>query len=138
MIDCVQAHVAAMMQEQRRQADTWREQNEQDQRADMQQLEGLMLQAVGGVEGLNRQLTTQEGMLEGQAVTLEQVQRWLAEMHASSSIITGHLQRLHANQGGEHIEVSEGGINDCMAAVLRRCPDHVQLKQQCCSAGGVV
>jgi hypothetical protein len=126
MIECVQAHVAAMMREQWWQADNnWREQNKQDQRADMQQLEGLMLQAVGGVEGLKRQLTTQEGMLEGQAVTLQQVQRWLAEMHASSSIITDHLRRPHAKQGGEHMEVRAGGINDATAAVLGRCPDHV-------------
>jgi hypothetical protein len=39
----VQARVAVMMREQRQQADSWRQQNEQDQRADMQQLEGLML-----------------------------------------------------------------------------------------------
>jgi hypothetical protein len=40
---CVQARVAVMMREQRQQVDSWRQQNEADQRADMQQLEGLML-----------------------------------------------------------------------------------------------
>jgi hypothetical protein len=33
-----------MMREQRQQVDSWQQQNEKDQRADMQQLEGLMLQ----------------------------------------------------------------------------------------------
>jgi hypothetical protein len=41
---CVQALVADMVHQQRQQADSWRLQNELDQRADMQQLEGLMLQ----------------------------------------------------------------------------------------------
>jgi hypothetical protein len=33
-----------MVRQQRQQADSWRRQNELDQRVDMQQLEGLMLQ----------------------------------------------------------------------------------------------
>jgi hypothetical protein len=41
---CVQAHVADMVRLQLQQVDGWRQQNEQDQRVDMQQLEGLMLQ----------------------------------------------------------------------------------------------
>jgi hypothetical protein len=41
---CVQARVADMVRKQRQQMDGWRQQNEQDQRVDMQQLEGLMLQ----------------------------------------------------------------------------------------------
>jgi hypothetical protein len=40
----MQERVAVMMREQRQEADNWRQQNEQDQRADMQQLEGLMVQ----------------------------------------------------------------------------------------------
>jgi hypothetical protein len=54
---CVQARVAVMMREQRQQADSWRQQNEQDQRADMQQLEGLMLQVRPPVVQSN-ELTT--------------------------------------------------------------------------------
>jgi hypothetical protein len=92
---CLQARVAEMVAEQRRQVDGWRQQSEQDQRVDMQQLEGLMLQAVGGLEGLTQQLATQEGLLQGQAVGLQQVVDWLQQMHASSSVITAHLQRLH-------------------------------------------
>jgi hypothetical protein len=103
---CVQARVADMVRLQLQQVDGWWQQNVQDQRVDMQQLEGLMLQAVGGVEGLKQQLATQEGMLQGQAVGLEQVQRWLADMHASSSVITSHLQHLHAK-----VDVIQEGVD---------------------------
>jgi hypothetical protein len=110
---CMQARVEDMVGQQRQKMDTWRQQNERDQRADMQQLEGLMLQAVGGVNGLKQQLATQEGILRGHAVGLEQVQRWLAEMHASSSVITSqpashhHQQRLHAK-----VDVIQEGVDD--------------------------
>jgi hypothetical protein len=107
-----------MVREQLQQVDNWRQQNKADQRADMQQLEGLMLQAVGGVEGLTRQLATQEGMLEGQAVKLEQVQRWLAEMHASSTVISDHLKHLS-------IEVAE--IKN-EVHVIRRVQDDIATK----------
>jgi hypothetical protein len=91
----MQARVVGMVQELLHQVGGWRQQNDQDQRKDMRQLEGLMLQAVGGVEGLQRQLATQEGMLRGQAVGLRQLAEWMKGMHASSSVISGHLQRLH-------------------------------------------
>jgi hypothetical protein len=41
---CVQARVADMVRQLVQQVDGWRQQNERDQRVDMQQLEGLMLQ----------------------------------------------------------------------------------------------
>jgi hypothetical protein len=78
----------------------WREQNTQDSQRDMQQLEGLVLQAVGGMEALQQQLASQEGVLQGQAVGLQQVAAWLADMRASSGVITGHLQRLHGQMDG--------------------------------------
>jgi hypothetical protein len=91
----MQARVAGMIREQLQQVDSWRQQNKQDQQTDMQDLERLMLQAVGGVEALQRQLATQEGVPQGQAVGLQQVADWMQEMHASSSAITGYLQRGH-------------------------------------------
>jgi serine/threonine protein kinase len=89
--------VRQQLQQQLEQVDGWRQQNEQDQRVDMQQLEGLMLQAAGGVEGLKKQLATQKAMLFGNAVELKlkHVQILLAKMHASSAVISGHLQRRH-------------------------------------------
>jgi hypothetical protein len=99
-----------MVRKQLEQVDGWRQQNEQDQRLDMQQLEWLMLQAVGGVEGLKKKLATQEGMLHGQAVGLEQVQRWMAEMHANSAVISGHLQHLHNQVDGDCIQEGVDGI----------------------------
>jgi hypothetical protein len=53
----VQARVAVLVREQRQQADSWRQQNEQDQRADMQQLEGLMLRVRSPVVRWNKPIT---------------------------------------------------------------------------------
>ena len=78
------------------QVDKWRQQSEADQQSDMQQLEGLLLKAVGGVEGLQAQLAAQEGVLQGQAVGLQQVADWLERMHAGSGAINAHLQRMDA------------------------------------------
>jgi hypothetical protein len=92
----MQAHVAGLVQAQLQQVDSWQQQNKGDQWEDMQQLEALMLQAVGGLEELQEQLANQEvpleGLLEGQAVGLQQVADWMMEMRASSSIISSHLQ----------------------------------------------
>jgi hypothetical protein len=106
----MQARVVDMVRQQLQQIEGWRQQNEQDQRVDMQQLEEFMLQAVGGLEGLKQKLAAQEGMLEGQAVGLEQVQRWLARMNASSAIISNHLQHLDAKVDDPHPQVGVGDI----------------------------
>jgi hypothetical protein len=95
----VQARDALLMQE-HMQLGSWRQQNEHDHWRDMQALEGLILQAAGGVEGLQWQLTAQEGLIHGHAVGLQQVAEWLMEMQASSAVIRGHLQLLDERMDG--------------------------------------
>jgi serine/threonine protein kinase len=115
----LQKHVAGLVREQLQQVDNWQQQNEQDQRKDMQDLEGLMLQAVGGLEGLQQLLASPEGIVQGQAVGLQQVAGWMREMHASSSVIAGHLQRLHDKVDG--IQEGLDGLKvgqDAMAALV--------------------
>jgi hypothetical protein len=85
----------------------WREQAEVDHRKDLQDLEGLVLKAVGGIEGLQAQLATQETIINGQAVKLEQVADWLQRLNASNGIITGHLQRMH-----EKVDVIKEGVGE--------------------------
>jgi hypothetical protein len=78
----------------------WRQQDEHDRREDMQRLEGLLLQSLGGMEALQKQLAAQEGLLQGQAVGLQQVADWLQAMQASSSVISGHLKRMDKKLDG--------------------------------------
>ena len=94
----LQARLPGMVAEELQQVHLWRQQNEQDQRADMEELEGLMLDAVGGLQGLQRQLAEQNVVSNGVAVQLQQVADWLrVQMHASCSRITAYL---HVTQRG--------------------------------------
>jgi serine/threonine protein kinase len=76
-----------MIKEQLQKVHAWSQQNMWDHLVDMQQLEGLMLQAVGGVQELKQQLATQN-------MELKQVQLQLQKMNASTSEISGHMQHL--------------------------------------------
>jgi hypothetical protein len=89
----LQARLPGMVREQLQQVEMWRHQNEEDRQADSEELEGLMLHAVGGVEGLQRQLAAQQVLFHGVPVQLQQVADWLrGEMGASCSRITAYLE----------------------------------------------
>jgi hypothetical protein len=96
----VQARKDAYVAPEPLRVDQWRAQDEADRRQDMQRLEGLLLHSLGGMDGLQKQLAAQDFLLQGQAVGLQQVVDWLHAMHASSSVISGHLERMDAKLGG--------------------------------------
>jgi hypothetical protein len=70
----------------------WKEQNEQDWKEDMQQLEGQMLQVMGGMEGVKEALSSPAAASDGRPVTLQQLADWMLAMHAPST------QLLHSTQ----------------------------------------
>jgi hypothetical protein len=78
----------------------WRQQDEQDRQQDIRLVEELLLHSVGGIAVLQQQLAAQEGPVDGQVVGLQQVADWLHAMHASSSVVDGHLQRMDQKLGG--------------------------------------
>jgi hypothetical protein len=83
--------VAGLVRELLQQADGWQQQTQQDQQRDMEQLEGCMLQALGGVAGMQQQLAEQRIVIEGQVAGLQHVAHWLTrEMGASCCVINMH------------------------------------------------
>jgi hypothetical protein len=97
----------------------WTEQDDRDWKVDMQQLEGQMLQAVGGVEGLKE-------MLSGQAATLQQVAQWLHDMQASSTAITTNLVQVGLQLGHLQgtVEQRFDGVDSMLKAVLAYMASH--------------
>jgi hypothetical protein len=70
----------------------WSDQNDDDWKEDMQQLEGQMLQVVGGMEGLKDMLSSQAAALDGRAATLQQVVEWMQAMQAPSAQLLRTIQ----------------------------------------------